>query len=325
MKIKVNTFDFILLSFFWLKYRWGVYLGSYKICLSPTKIKKMSNQTYQDLLQTFSAISLNQLNTQASLMNRIESKYLIHEQQLGDLLIELQQDFKILEIWGQKLFSYDNIYMDTMGLDFYHAHNNGDASRIKMRTRHYIESGLSYFEFKQKKWNVMRKFRYDINIANHGVLDTTAYAFINDVYSSLYEEDFGKIVFPSLKTRYKRCTLVHKEIAEKITIDLNVWFQQVRWSDETFEVPNLVIIEFKAEQKNSPTKAIFDRYGLVANKSCSKYCLGNYFLGNVQQYERFVPTIKTIQHIMTNTQNLKKPRRQLKKFQTTQLRKLIKK
>jgi len=63
----------------------------------------------------------------------------------------LQTDFHILEIGGAKIFSYDNIYMDTKELDFYTAHNNGDLDRIKMRTRHYIESGLSYFEFKQKK------------------------------------------------------------------------------------------------------------------------------------------------------------------------------
>ena len=111
----------------------------------------MTNLTYQDLLQTFSAISLSQLNTQASLMNRIESKYLLHEHQLGQLLKDLQQDFKILEIAGKKMFSYDNIYMDTQELDCYHAHNNGDSDRIKMRTRHYLDSGLSYFEFKQKK------------------------------------------------------------------------------------------------------------------------------------------------------------------------------
>lgn len=114
-------------------------------------MKIMKTKTYKDLLETFSAITLNQLNAQASLMNRVESKYLIHEEELGELLKELQNDFQILEIGGAKIFSYDNIYMDTKGLDFYHAHNNGDLDRIKMRTRHYLESGLSYFEFKQKK------------------------------------------------------------------------------------------------------------------------------------------------------------------------------
>gem|GEM_PF-3603213 len=58
----------------------------------------MKTSTYKDLLQAFSAISLNQLNAQASLMNRMESKYLIHEKQLGELLKELQADFRILEI-----------------------------------------------------------------------------------------------------------------------------------------------------------------------------------------------------------------------------------
>lgn len=286
----------------------------------------MTTKTYHDVLQSFAAITLNQLNAQASLMNRIESKYLIHEQELWDLLKELQQDFHILEIGGAKVFTYDNIYMDTMGLDFYHAHNNGDLDRIKMRTRHYIESGLSYFEFKQKKGSMMRKFRYDIDIAQHGVLDTTAYEFMNDVYRSLYNENFAALVFPSLRTGYQRCTLVHKSTAEKITIDFNVSASQIREGSETFNLNNLVIVEFKAETKDSPTKEIFAKYGMLASKACSKYCLGNYFLGNVQQWDRFQSTIDAIKTIMySELQVSKPPKKQLKKFQTTQLKKIMKK
>jgi len=258
-------------------------------------------------------------------MNRMESKYLIHEKQLGELLKELQADFRILEISWKKVFSYDNVYMDTKDFAFYHAHNNGDTDRIKMRTRHYIDSGLSYFEFKQKKWNVLHKFRYDIDVAKHGVLDTTAYEFINDVYSSLYEKDFSEFVFPSLKTMYKRCTLMHKTSAEKITIDFDIAFEQVRGGNDRFDVPHMVIVEFKAESENSPTKAIFDRYDMVPSKPCSKYCFGNYFLGNIDAWDRFKPTIQKINAIITNSVLVKKPRKQLKKFQTTQLKKLLQK
>lgn len=74
----------------------------------------------------------------------------------------------------------------------------------------------------------MRKFRYDIDVSQHGVLDKTAYEFMNDVYKSLYLEDFNKLVFPSLRTSYQRCTLAHKSTAEKITIDFNISAQQIR-------------------------------------------------------------------------------------------------
>lgn len=286
----------------------------------------MKTQTYKDLLETFSAITLNQLNAQASLMNRIESKYLIHQSELGDLLKELQRDFSILEIGGKKIFSYENIYMDTKDLAFYHAHNNGDSDRIKMRTRHYLESGVSYFEFKQKKANVMRKFRYNIPLEMHGVLDRTAYEFMSDVYRSLYQEDFAMFVFPSLKTKYQRCSLVHKETAEKITIDFNISAEQVRESSESFDFQNLVIVEFKAEKVNSPTKNIFDEYSMRASKPCSKYCLGNYFLGNVKQRDRFQNTIDTIKAIIySDAKMTNKSRKQFKKFQTTQLKKMIQK
>ena len=153
----------------------------------------------------------------------------------------------------------------------------------------------------------------------HGVLDQTAYEFINDVYRSLYQESFKKLVFPSLKTMYQRCSLVHKSTAEKITIDLNLAFGQIRGGDEIFQAPHLVIIELKSEVENSPTKAIFDQYDMMPSKPCSKYCIGNYFLGNVKEWNRFIPTIKTIQAIIHNENLVKKPRKELKKFQTTQL------
>ncbi len=276
---------------------------------------------YTSMLQDFAAISLNQLNAQASLMSRIESKFFIHESALWALLKDLKKDFYILEIGGNKVFSYDNVYMDTKELDFYHAHNNGDSDRIKMRTRYYIESWLSYFEFKNKRNSVMRKFRYDIDLKKHGQMDLVAYDFVNDVYSSLYGKEFSKIVFPSLKTKYQRCTLCHKETAEKITIDMNVAFEQVRYGDESFSPKNLVIVEFKTERIGSPTQNIFEKHGMIELGACSKYCLGNYFLRNVKKRDRFNDTIAKAKQIMYSTgptiKEEKTSIKQLKKFEIT--------
>lgn len=87
-----------------------------------------------------------------------------------------------------------------------------------------------------------------------------------------------------------------------------------------------MIVEFKAESIDSPTKKIFDEYGMMPSKPCSKYCLGNYFLGNVQKRSRFVPTIATIKSIVySDAKVTKKLRayRQLKRFQKQQLKSLI--
>lgn len=275
-------------------------------------------------LDEFKPITLSQLNTQASLMDRVESKYLIHEKDIWALLKDLKENFYILEIDGNKMFSYDNVYMDTKEYDCYHDHHQKKHKRIKMRTRWYKESDLCYFEFKYKEWSVLHKYRYDIEKHQHGHLDATAYTFINDIYSSFFGKEFWKLVFPSIKTTYQRCTFCSKTSAEKITIDFNLAFHQIRWSDEIYNVPNLVIVEYKSEHKDSTTAQMIEDHKVTAVRSCTKYCLGNYFLWNVQERDRFLPTIKKVKSLMYWVEKWsKKWIKQINKFKTTQLKKKL--
>jgi len=57
--------------------------------------------------------------------------------------------------------------MDTPEYSFYNAHQNKAKSRVKVRTRLYKDSHLSFFEFKQKQKGVTRKFRYQIPVEEH--------------------------------------------------------------------------------------------------------------------------------------------------------------
>ena len=47
------------------------------------------------------------------LMNRKDTKYFFHKGKLQGILQLMQADYRVLEIQGQKLFSYRNIYFDT--------------------------------------------------------------------------------------------------------------------------------------------------------------------------------------------------------------------
>lgn len=64
---------------------------------------------------------------------------------------ELTQDYFVLSINNNSLFTYDNIYMDTKDLLFFHQHETGAKSRMKVRTRHYVDSHIAFFECKQKQ------------------------------------------------------------------------------------------------------------------------------------------------------------------------------
>ena len=107
--------------------------------------------TLQSKLQNFTAINLTELNATASFLKRIDRKFLITEQKLHEILTDLQSDFQALEIGGKRIFSYDNVYMDTNDYHFYNQHENRINGRTKIRTRLYTDSNMAFFEYKQKE------------------------------------------------------------------------------------------------------------------------------------------------------------------------------
>ncbi|USN56396.1 MAG: VTC domain-containing protein [Candidatus Peribacteria bacterium] len=137
-------------------------------------------------------------------------KYVVHQKHLGAIFHEMIKDFDILTIDKKNVFKYESIYMDTPEHDFYHAHNRGEKDRIKVRTRRYMDSDLTFFEFKHRDHDVVRKYRYAIDMSQHGQVDETAKRFVRDTHNAIYGTDFEKELVPSMVTKYKRITLVHK-------------------------------------------------------------------------------------------------------------------
>lgn len=270
-------------------------------------------------LSNFSAISLNQLNAQASLMDRQEQKYFLHQQHLPTLLEALREDFAVLQIAGESIFSYDNVYMDTKNLDFYHDHNNSKPGRIKVRTRHYVESDVYFLEFKQKINGHLRKFRYEISKEQHGQMDKVAYDFVDDVHMSLLWTKLEKLIFPSIGTHYKRVTLMHKTKAEKITLDFNVGMSQKREDKSMIKkcwLSNIVIIESKTNEEFSIGQQLIEENNAIKVETCTKYCIGNNLLGNVTENDKFVDVLDLVEELMKKDKVFSK-RKLIKKVQNT--------
>ena len=77
-----------------------------------------------ETLENFSSISLEELNSSASFLDRINTKYLVHAHQLPDIIHHLKQHFSVLNIKDKTVFSYDNIYLDTKEYLFYQQHES---------------------------------------------------------------------------------------------------------------------------------------------------------------------------------------------------------
>jgi len=123
---------------------------------------------FSNSLENFQALTLTQLNAQASFLKRIDRKFLLTTDQFSDFLKQLNNDFQVLEIAWKKVFSYDNVYMDTQDYLFYNQHQSKEKSRTKVRTRLYKDSDIAFFEYKQKNNGITQKFRYEFPREEHG-------------------------------------------------------------------------------------------------------------------------------------------------------------
>lgn len=258
--------------------------------------------TYTSKLQDFWTISLSELNATASYLKRIDTKFLLNGKQFADVLDDLKQDFSVLEIKGKKIFSYDNVYMDTDDYLFYNQHQDRKKSRTKVRTRYYIDSNLAFFEYKQKiKW-VTSKYRYEFPSEEHGFMTRWKTRFFEWVWQSMYEETKTPKISPSIKTKYKRITLVSKDWSERLTIDFDVRALDLRDSKASeVNLKNLVIIESKSLNKNCNSLNIMEKHNFKKAQSCSKYSLWIVYSGLAKKYDTFKATMKQIKAIRQDT------------------------
>jgi len=84
------------------------------------------------------------------LLERIDTKFVIHGQQLQGFLAEMSAHYNVLMIGGQSLHPYETLYFDTPEYQLYMMHHNGKRHRFKLRCRKYVNSGISFFEVKTK-------------------------------------------------------------------------------------------------------------------------------------------------------------------------------
>lgn len=261
-------------------------------------MEKVVEKELQNTLKVFAPISLTQLNASVSFLERIDTKYLVHVKELPKIIKELEKDYYVLNIKDLRMFNYDNVYMDSKDLAFYYAHERGDSVRVKVRTRNYTDSNLCFFEYKHKEGKVIRKFRYQEDPALHGGMDDEATFFFNSVYGSLMEGATKIEIMPMMKTTYKRFTLCSRFGDERLTIDLDLSFEDPNNPNgPRIELPHLAIIESKAGTDKSRSAKLMQKFDVKRASGCSKYCLGLIYLKKVTARSKFKDTIKRIEEL----------------------------
>lgn len=257
---------------------------------------------YNNKLKKFWTISLKELNNKASYLKRIDTKYLLTWEQLSKILDKLKENYKVLEIKWQKLFSYDNVYMDTSDYLFYEQHQSKKEFRTKVRTRYYTDSNLAFFEYKQKQDWITNKYRYEFPSEEHWFMTKGKKRFFEWVWQSMYSKTKAPKISPSIKTKYKRITLVSKNSKERLTIDFDIKTLDLRNPNASeMNLKNLVIIESKSLKKNCYSSKLMKKNHIKKAKSCSKYSLWIVYSGIAKKYDTFKETMETIKEIRLET------------------------
>ncbi|MDG1734826.1 MAG: polyphosphate polymerase domain-containing protein [Crocinitomicaceae bacterium] len=216
------------------------------------------------LTDPFDAVNLAEMDAVA-LMNRIDTKYAIHENVFTEMLPELTEHYRILEVSGLKYSKYESLYFDSPNFEFFSDHHKKKNDRLKIRIRKYVNNNLSFLEVKRKKKGRTEKTR--LKTEQWGTnFSQEELSFLENAYEG------AKGLNSTISNSFSRITLVHKTKAERLTFDLNIEFQDAA---ETKSLTNLVICELK--QGNIDRSSAFFmkmKKRMIRPLRVSKYCVG---------------------------------------------------
>lgn len=220
------------------------------------------------ILSGFESISLNGLE-ESALMNRTDTKFVFHRSLLPEIVKDLKNQYYSLDIQGNRISKYETLYFDDEDFRFYLDHHNGKGNRHKVRKRKYVDSDLTFIEVKNK-------------IKGRTIKNRRA---VQDIRLKLSpeEKDFAsqltqneKKLMPNMWNHFYRITLVNKDIAERVTFDINLSFS---WDGREQRFDDIVIAELKQEKAHRESGFYLSmKKNEIRPLSISKYCIGTVFL-----------------------------------------------
>ena len=257
----------------------------------------IKSQTYNELntleqWQRMRSITLDEMRG-VKLMNRIDTKYVLAYDEVLELIdAAARNNYFVQVIDNVRACRYETLYYDTPEREMFVVHHNRKLCRQKLRTRTYVESGITFFEIKNKNnRGRTKKRRTEIPLSAFSSLGSSkeALALLNEHSRYAMEQ-----ISPALSTRFTRITLVNPTLTERITIDLELSYEDMR-GGKIASVERMAIVEIKSDGNlESLTKRIL-RDMHVAPLKVSKYCLGTSLTVDDIKRNRFKAKIRTIE------------------------------
>ena len=230
------------------------------------------------IVADFLPISLDEMDD-VKLMSRTDTKFAFKANKMPLLLEKLLPFYRVLAIDGKLIHDYKSLYYDTDNRKFYLDHHNGRVNRNKIRFREYVGSKLTFLEIKRKnnKGKTIKK-RMKVNAISNE---------LSEKQQNYIEKIIGRPMDVNAKQwiNFSRITFVHKTQKERLTIDVNLTFEN---SDEKGDMKHIVIAEVKQERmsRSSDFMRIAKEMHILPIR-ISKYCLTTLALNPELKKNRF--------------------------------------
>ncbi len=240
-------------------------------------------------LAAFACHGLKDLKN-ASLMRRVDTKYLVRADYIAELLGALREYYSALQIGDARLFRYTTTYYDTPDMHLYHHHHGGRLNRYKVRTRLYHDTDSAFLEVKHKDSRGVTEKRR-VAIDPHGEDWIVANLdFLRDCGVPVYSH-----LLPAQVGSYRRLALADERSGERVTVDLGLSYDRPTANDSPLQLRRLAIIEVKQGRldRNSPTIRHLQRHGYRPT-GFSKYCIGQCLIQPTLKMNRFKPTLRNV-------------------------------
>ena len=234
-------------------------------------------------------ITLDEMST-VKLMNRIDTKYVVTEEQLRTILSRICNSYYAQEVEGNRLSPYSTVYYDTPELTMYLIHHDRHLVRDKVRVRTYVDSHLTFCEVKHKNnKGRTKKKRIAVEPIPNILENPEAVAFLAEKQPYAVQS-----LSPHLVTIFDRFTLVNYEKTERLTIDCNLRFENLR-NGRTASMTPLVVMELKQDgrAKSLLKDVLFDMR--IRPFKVSKYCIGTCMTRPEVKQNRFKKKLRRIE------------------------------
>ncbi len=252
---------------------------------------------YQQIT-SFRPITLEEMSD-IRLMNRIDTKFVTTLPALRLLLSMAQEEYRIQEINGDRNLPYHTVYYDTPERSLFYMHQTGHVNRQKVRIREYESSNLQFLEVKTKN-NHGRTKKKRIRIYTDDLVTTDIHEEEKEKFLSQRVNFNTSRLEPAMDNHFSRITLVNNAKTERLTIDTDMHFHNLRSGNDWHE-ESLVVIELKRDGLcPSPVLLILNRLRVFPH-GFSKYCMGAARTDDTLQVNRFKPKLRDIQRIINTT------------------------